>query len=216
VRALVVDDHPLVQEAMGLLLRHVDPECITAGAGSCERGLAMAHEGAEPDLVLLDMSLPGLSDIPALKRWRADFPAVPVIVLSGAFDPQTVLAAMEAGASGFIPKSSSREVMLRAVRLVLEGGRYLPPDVLAQPSAAAEPCGRLRPTRAFETLGLTPRQFDVLRLIAQGKPNKLICRELGLAERTVKVHVTAVLRALKVTSRTQAAIAAGRLGLHQG
>jgi DNA-binding NarL/FixJ family response regulator len=213
MRALIVDDHPLIQEAVGHVLRRADPHCITQTAGSCERGIEIASaEGAEPDLVLLDMNLPGLSGIAALKRWRTSLPSVPVIVLSASSDAPTVLAALGAGAAGFIPKSSSNDVMLHAIRLVLDGGRYVPPEVLLP--AGAGPSARPRVVApSIETLGLTGRQIDVLRLIARGASNKVICRELGLAERTVKAHVTAVLRALDVSSRTQAALAAARLGL---
>jgi DNA-binding NarL/FixJ family response regulator len=213
MRVLLVDDHPLIQEAVGNVLRRLDAQVQVDVASDCESGFSMAAKGVEPDLLLLDLSLPGLSGIVALKSWRARFPAIPVIVLSAASDQQTVLAALGAGASGFIPKSSSNEVMLAAVRLVQEGGKYVPPQVLspAGPARSAQPARAqaLSPDR----LGLTARQLDVLRLIAGGAPNKVICRELGLAERTVKTHITAILRALNVTSRTQAAIAAGKLGL---
>jgi DNA-binding NarL/FixJ family response regulator len=182
-------------------------------ASDCESGLEIAARGAEPDLLLLDLSLPGLSGIAALKTWRIRFPAVPVIVLSATNDQQTVVAALGAGASGFIPKSSSNEVMLNAVRLVQEGGKYLPPEVLwpTGGKAGAQPCPQ--DVSSPETLGLTSRQLDVLRLLAAGAPNKVISRELGLAERTVKAHITAILRALNVSSRTQAVIAAARLGV---
>jgi DNA-binding NarL/FixJ family response regulator len=126
-----------------------------------------------------------------------------------------VLAAIGAGAAGFIPKSSSNEVMVNALRLVLGGGRYLPPELLLHSGGSNDALrrSRQRTTLSVETLGLSARQTEVLKLIAKGAPNKAICRELGLAERTVKAHVTAVFRALKVTSRTQAAIEAAKLGL---
>jgi DNA-binding NarL/FixJ family response regulator len=213
MRVLLVDDHPLIQEAVGNVLRRLDSQVEVDLASDCESGLRMAANGVEPDLLLLDLNLPGLSGIAALKTWRTRFPAVPVIVLSATSDQQTVLAALGAGASGFIPKSSSNEVMLAAVRLVHEGGKYVPPEVLS-------PTGRIesaqlarRDALSTERLGLTARQLDVLRLIAGGAPNKVICRQLGLAERTVKTHITAILRALNVTSRTQAAIAAAKLGI---
>jgi DNA-binding NarL/FixJ family response regulator len=213
MRVLLVDDHPLIQEAVGNVLRRLDSQVEVDLASDCESGLRMAANGVEPDLLLLDLNLPGLSGIAALKTWRTRFPAVPVIVLSATSDQQTVLAALGAGASGFIPKSSSNEVMLAAVRLVHEGGKYVPPEVLS-------PTGRIesaqlarRDALSTERLGLTARQLDVLRLIAGGAPNKVICRQLGLAERTVKTHITATLRALNVTSRTQAAIAAAKLGI---
>ena len=212
MKALVIDDHPLVQEAVSNVLRRLAPDAAIDVAADCERGLDLASQGAEPDLVLLDLNLPGVSGIPAVKLWRARYPGVAVVVLSAATDQQTVLAAMGAGAAGFIPKSSSNEVMLNALRLVLGGGRYLPPELLSRSGE-----GAVRRSHAaklsVETLGLSVRQTEVLKLIAKGAPNKTICRELGLAERTVKAHVTAVLRALKVTSRTQAAVEASKLGL---
>lgn len=213
MKVLVVDDHPLIQEAVSNVLRRLGERVDIDLAGDCNRGLDIATQGAEPDLVLLDLNLPGLSGIAALKAWRSKFPAVPVIVLSAASDQQTLLAALGAGAAGFIPKSSSNEVMLAAVRLVLEGGKYLPPEVLS-PSGHARASRRARqPAPSLAALGLTERQIEILRLIADGASNKTICRHLGLAERTVKAHVTAVFRALNVTSRTQAAISASSLGL---
>jgi DNA-binding NarL/FixJ family response regulator len=206
---LVVDDHPLIREAVRHVVAGLDEAVTVLSASDCEQGFALAALDPEPELLLLDFNLRGLSGVPAIKAWRSRFPALPVVVLSSAEDRATVLAAMGAGAAGFIPKSSSNEVMLSALRLVLAGGKYLPAEVLAAPQGAA-----LRPAAAsLESLGLSPRQLEVLTLVAEGKPNKIICDELGLAERTVKAHVTEVLRALGVSSRTQAALAAARLGL---
>jgi len=215
VRALVIDDHPLIQEAISNVLRRLEPDAAIDVAGDCERGLLLAGQRTEPDLVLLDLNLPGLSGITALKLWRKRFPGIPVVVVSAATDQQTVLAAIGAGAVGFVPKASSNEVMLNALRLVLAGGRYLPPEILARSSGdeVMPPRARQVTKPCVETLGLSARQAEVLKLIARGASNKGICRELGLAERTVKAHVTAVFRALKVTSRTQAAIEASKLGL---
>jgi DNA-binding NarL/FixJ family response regulator len=212
MRVLLVDDHPLIQEAVGNVLKRLDTGVQVHVASDCQSGLRLAAD-VEPDLLLLDLHLPGVSGIAALKMWRTRFPAVPVIVLSATNDRQTVLAALEAGAAGFIPKSSSNEVMLHAVRLVQDGGKYVPPEALPHLG-----CPRsMQPERldefSPEGLSLTGRQMDVLRLIARGAPNKVICRELGLAERTVKTHITAIFRALHVTSRTQAAIAAAKLGI---
>lgn len=213
MRVLVVDDHPLIQEAVSNVLRRLDASVDIDVAGDCETGIELASRAPEPDLILLDLNLPGLSGIAALRVWRERFPGIPVIVLSAATDQQTVLAALGAGSAGFIPKSSSNEVMTNAIRLVQAGGKYLPSEILSGSGAT----GILREARngrpSVDTLGLTARQMDVLRLIASGASNKVICRELGLAERTVKAHITAVFRALKVSSRTQAAIAAASLGV---
>jgi len=211
LKALIVDDHPLIQAAVSNVLRALDAAVEIAVAGDCDSAFEIAGEGQEPDLVLLDLNLPGLSGLPALKRWRSRFPAVPIVVLSATDDQQTVAAAMTAGAAGYIPKSSSNEVMRHALQLVIAGGKYLPPELLAgRPASSAK---ERKSTHAATTVGLTDRQLAVLGLIAKGASNKVICRELGLAERTVKAHITAVFRALKVSSRTQAAIAASKLGL---
>src|SRR4029453_8854140 len=135
MRAVVIDDHPLIQEAVSSVLRRLDANVAIDVAGDCERGFDIASRAPEPDLVLLDLNLPGLSGIAALKVWRERFPGVPVIVLSASTDRQTVLAALGAGAAGFIPKSSSNEVMLSAVRLVQAGGKYLPSEILSGGSA---------------------------------------------------------------------------------
>ena len=213
MKALIVDDHPLIQQAVSNVLRGLDPAAEIAVAGDCDSALEIAATGApEPDIVLLDLNLPGLSGIPALKRWRARFPAMPVVVLSALDDRQTVHAAIVAGAAGYIPKSSSNEIMRQALSLVLAGGKYLPPEIVA-PAEDSRSAVPRRTSPASARPDLTERQRDVLRLIAKGASNKHICRELGLAERTVKAHVSAVLRLLNVASRTQAAIEAVRLGL---
>jgi DNA-binding NarL/FixJ family response regulator len=212
MKFLVVDDHPLVGEALQHVLQRLDSGAAVQTAARCERAFELAAAEPDLDLVLLDLDLPGLSGIAALRAWRQRFPAVPVVVVSATEDRSAVLAALDAGALGFIPKSSSNEVMLSALQLVLAGGRYLPAQALATPSNPARH-PRSRQSESVQSLGLTARQLDVLRLMARGQPNKLICRELGLAERTVKAHISAVFRALKVTSRTQAALVAARLDL---
>jgi DNA-binding NarL/FixJ family response regulator len=214
MRALIIDDHPLIQDAVSNVLRRLDPLVDIAVASDCERGLEIAALVPEPDLVLLDLNLPGLSGVPALKAWRAQFPSIPVIVLSAASDQHTVLAALAAGAAGYIAKASTNEVMLNAIRLVQAGGKYVPVEVLSSPASSKGARPRPRANElSMDTLGLTARQIDVLRFIARGAPNKVICHEMQLAERTVKAHITAVFRALKVSNRTQAAIAASKLGL---
>jgi DNA-binding NarL/FixJ family response regulator len=219
VRHLVVDDHPLVGEALGNVLRRIDADAEVETICDGARALEQAAVGREPDLVLLDLNMPGLHGINALKTWRSRYPAVPVIVLSAQYDPATVLAALGAGAAGFIPKSTPNDVMRGAIRMVLDGGRYLPPELLgpadgSSTAVVSPPARTRRPAPAsLQHLGLTARQLDVFKLVGQGLSNKVICRELGLAERTVKAHVTAAMRVLGVSSRTQLALAAARLGL---
>jgi DNA-binding NarL/FixJ family response regulator len=215
MKLLVVDDHPLLSEAVQSVVARLEPGATVLAAADSERGFAIAAAEPDLDLVLLDLNIPGLAGIPGLKAWRRRHPEVPVVVLSSADDRPTVLAAIAAGAAGFIPKSSPNEVLLNALRLVLAGGKYLPPEALAPVAGSGARTAREGTERALslETLGLTDRQAQVLKLLAAGKSNKLICRELDLAERTVKAHISAVFRALGVTTRTQAALAAAKLGL---
>jgi DNA-binding NarL/FixJ family response regulator len=214
MKILVVDDHPLMREAVQSVIARLESGATVLAAVDSERGFAVAAAEPDLDLVLLDLNIPGLAGIPGLKAWRRRCPDVPVVVLSSADDRTTVLAAIAAGAAGFIPKSSPNEVLLGALRLVLAGGKYLPPEVLAPAAGPGAKTARSAgTTHSLETLGLTDRQAQVLKLLAAGKSNKLICRELDLAERTVKAHISAVFRALGVTTRTQAALAAARLGL---
>jgi DNA-binding NarL/FixJ family response regulator len=221
VKILVIDDHPLILEALHHVLRQLDREVEVFDARTAAEGRALvsAHPGA--DLLLLDLSLPDADGLAALGALRSDFPAVPVVVLSASDRREDVLRAIDLGAMGFIPKTSPNQVMLQALRLVLSGGVYVPPAVLG-PDEDVEPEAPTPNVVASDgsaqftarELGLTGRQAQVLALILQGKPNKVICRELGLAEGTVKIHVAAILRALNVSTRTQAVIEASRLGLH--
>ena len=223
MKVLVVDDHPLIHEALRLVLGRLGEGARLQAAYDCEQGLALAARDGEPDLLLLDLGLPGLSGLPALRAWRLRHPSVPVVVVSADRDRQILHEVLAAGAAGFIPKSTPAELMLAALQLVLQGGRYVPAEVLVGPGAAARTlaaeaaqgtdgasaCAKPAMT-ALPTL--TERQRGVLRLLTQGASNKAIGRELDLAERTVKAHVTAVMRALGVSSRTQAAVVATKLG----
>jgi DNA-binding NarL/FixJ family response regulator len=215
VKILVADDHPLVREALAGVCRELDGGVIVVEAIDGEGVRRMAAEHSDLDLVLLDICLPGVSGLELFDELRRDHPALPLVALSALDDPATVKAVLAGGALGFIPKSSSHQVMVNALRLVLSGGRYLPPELMADEWASAPARPASPGTRAVpvEALGLTERQQQVLALMAQGKSNKLICRELGLAEPTVKIHVSAVLKALKVKSRTEAVVLINRLGL---
>jgi DNA-binding NarL/FixJ family response regulator len=215
LKVLVVDDHPLIREALRQVLRALSKNIELLEAGSATEALAAADKCDGLDLILLDLTLPGRDGYEVLRELRERYPAYPVVVLSASDQSEVVMRALDAGAMGFIPKTSSNEVLLGALRLVLSGGVYLPAEVLrhspapvlvSRSAAAAAGTG-------YRDLGLTERQAQVLALVVQGKPNKIICRELNLAEGTVKIHVTAILKALGVTNRTQAVIAVGRLGL---
>ncbi len=214
MKILVVDDHPLIREALREVLKALDQDIALLEAADCAEGLATADANSDLALVLLDLALPGKSGFEALAEFRERHPGLPVVVLSASEQPETVTRALDEGAMGFIPKTSSSQVLVNALRLVLSGGVYLPAEVLRHHDsgtapAIVAPAGGASP----RDLGLTERQSQVLALLVQGKPNKLICRDLNLAEGTVKIHVTAILKALGVANRTQAVIAVGRLGL---
>lgn len=208
VKLLVVDDHALIREGLRQTLRRLADDVDILEAANRAAALESAALNPDLDLVLLDLNLPGEVGFSALEALRNQYPELPIVVLSGNDDREIVRGAIERGVLGFVPKSSSNEVMLSAIRLVLSGGVYLPPQILdMRPPASAEKGDR------GAQLNLTQRELDVLALMLQGKSNKLISRELGLAEGTVKIHVTAVLKALRVTTRTQAVVAATQMGL---
>lgn len=222
MKILLVDDHQLFREGVALLLRRLASDVEILQAPSCEEAFELCRTSSGIDLLLLDLNLRGLSGLEGLRVLRERHPEIPVVVMSSVEDAATVREAIDCGAMGFIHKSSSSEIMLNALNLVMAKGIYLPPAALLSDSAASR-----QPARATQRanlsgasapvspkdLGLTPRQADVLYLVLQGKPIKLISRDLGLGEGTVKGHVSAVLRALNVTTRTQAIVAAHRLGL---
>jgi DNA-binding NarL/FixJ family response regulator len=216
MRILVVDDHPLMADAIKLALLQLAGATRVDSAGNLERAFALAGEVPEPDLVLLDLGLPDCNGLEALTRFRERLPELPVVVVSGASDGASILGALDLGAMGYILKTSPKDVLLNAVRLVVSGGIYVPVEALksheggaAELASATRPQGATRP----DQIGLSARQADVLGLLLKGLPNKLIARKLDIAENTVKIHVSAVLRALGVSTRTQALIAASRLGL---
>jgi DNA-binding NarL/FixJ family response regulator len=201
VDVLLVDDHALFREGLALLLRQVDEGVVVRHAASVPQALQRLDEGGRPDLILLDMVLPGEQGLDALKRMREQAEEVPIVVLSGAEDAQLVRDCIDCGAMGFIPKASDSRVMAAALRLVLSGGVYLPSlAIQGAPPAAAD-------TRPAPFGELTPRQRDVLMRLVQGKPNKIIARELGISDTTVKTHVSAVLQCLGVHNRTEAVFA---------
>ncbi len=207
---LLVDDHALFREGLKFLLRSLDAALEVDEASDCAK--ALEHAAARGyDLVLLDLKIPGVAGLEALAALRDALPGAPLVVLSGEDNPAVVRAAIERGAMGFIPKSSTPEVLIQALRLVLARGVYLPPAVLdaawaPAPASPSDPGEVVLP-------GLTPRQMDVLRCVIQGKSNKIIARELDVSEGTVKAHLSSVLRALDVRNRTEAVYAAAKMGL---
>lgn len=215
MKVLVIDDHPLILEALRHVLAQLDVELAVFDADSAAAGRRLMDAHPDASLALLDLTLPGADGFDLLAEFRAAHPSVPVVVLSASERHVDVLRALDMGAMGYIPKRSSNPVMLQALRLVLSGGIYVPAAAIGTDSAGRTPSAPPAPPKRTtpRELGLTGRQSEVLGCILQGLPNKLICRRLELAEGTVKIHVAAILRALNVHNRTQAVIESSRLGL---
>ena len=217
MKILVIDDHVLIREAMRGVLRELKGEAAVILEAS-DSGQAMRQIEQNPDveLVLLDLGLPDRDGLEMLSDLGNRYPTISVVVLSAKQDRDTVMKALDLGALGFIPKSGQREVMLSAFNLIFSGGVYIPPQILDRREPASEPRAAPAPAKAGASaadLGLTERQIEVLALMMQGKSNRAISRVLDLAEPTVKIHVSAILKALKVANRTEAVIAATHLGL---
>jgi DNA-binding NarL/FixJ family response regulator len=214
----VVDDHFLIREALRGCLKKVKSSATILEATNGHQAMELVAENADIHLVVLELDLPDRDGFSVLGELRERHPTVSVVVLSARRDPDSVARALDLGALGFIPKSELREVMLSAFNLVLAGGVYIPPEIIVReqrPPTSPELACIASGAKAVRPadLGLTGRQADVLLLMMKGKSNKAICRDLNLALPTVKNHVTAILKAIKVTNRTEAVIATGSLGL---
>jgi DNA-binding NarL/FixJ family response regulator len=215
MKILVVDDHTLIREALREVLKEVRGDATVFEASTCREGMEFVAEHGDLRLIVLDLNLPDRDGFSALSELRERYPAISVVVLSGVQDRDTVLKALDLGALGFIPKSGKREVMLSALQMVFAGGIYIPPEALSREVPATTQPNRgttgTKPATPAD-VGITERQVEVLALMMQGKSNKAICRVLQLAEPTVKNHVTAILKALKVSNRTEAVILVGEFG----
>jgi DNA-binding NarL/FixJ family response regulator len=204
LRILLADDHALFRAGLRHLLTNFGDRLQIEEAYDYDNTAARLSELDDLDLLLLDLNMPGMRGISAVEELRALAPDVPIIVISVRETAEDVRKAIDAGAMGYIPKSSTPEVMMSALQLVLSGGIYLPPHLLQELPAAENGSDGSDDQLAR----LTPRQRDVLRLLAKGQSNKQIADVLGLAPGTVKIHISRILRAFKVQNRTQAVIAA--------
>jgi len=215
MKILVIDDHVLIREAMRGVLRELKGEAaVILEAPDSRQAMRQIEQNPDVELVLLDLGLPDRDGLEMLSELGNRYPTISVVVLSAQQDRDTVMKALDLGALGFIPKSGQREVMLSAFNLIFSGGVYIPPEILNRREPATAPRAAPPPSKAGAAdLGLTERQMEVLALMMQGKGNKAISRVLDLAEPTVKIHVSAILKALKVVNRTEAVIAATTLGL---
>ena len=219
MKILVVDDHVLMREALRGVLKELKGDAaVIVEAPDSRQAMRQIEQNPDVELVLLDLGLPDRDGFEILTELAERYPTISVVVHSAHQDRERVMKALDLGAIGFIPKSAQREVMLSAFNLIFSGGIYIPPEILdrrqATPmSAQAGPASSLKPRVSAADLGLTERQMEVLALMMRGKSNKAICRVLDLAEPTVKIHVSAILKALNVANRTEAVLTAAALGL---
>ncbi len=217
MKILVTDDHALIRDALRGVLKQLRSDASVFEASDCRQAMRIIEDHPDLDLILLDVNLPDRDGFSVLADLRERYPAIAIVVLSALQDRHNVIRALDLGALGFIPKTTPREVMLSALQLVFSGGIYIPAEILGReetsllqspPLKQANDLARVQPT----DLGLTARQIEVLALMAQGRTNKAISRTLDLAEPTVKNHITAILKALKASNRTEAVIAVGKFG----
>lgn len=215
MRILLVDDHTLFRQGLRLLLSDLSTTLEFTEAESCE---AMPSTG-DFDVVLLDYHLPGVDGLAGLAMTRGRFETASVVMLSGEDDPEIIRQIIDHGASGFVPKSSPAELLVAALKLILAGGVYLPPNALntatprlAKPSPAVAPTETDTGNCSHPELEIiSPRQREVLQLAVQGKVNKIIAREMEISESTVKAHLSAAYRALGVQNRTEAVFAVAQM-----
>lgn len=210
MKILLADDHALFREGMHHVMHqlesHLGEQIEIQDAGNFQEALEIAKNTPDMCLALLDLKMPGSDGAPTIKLFHSRHPNIILVVLSGTDQREDILGAMNSGATGFISKSSNSKEMLQALRLVLDGGTYLPPQLLTQEKGES----KYWRTSKF---GLTARQIEILRYLGQGWSNKSIAETTGLSEGTVKVHVAAVFNALRVNNRVDAVRAGIRLGL---
>ena len=209
-RFVIADDHPLFRGALREAMSAIYPGVEISEAGTFEEASKLLDENDDTDLVLLDLTMPGVRGFSGLMYLRAQYPSVPVVVVSANDDPAVIRRCMDFGASGFIPKTLGIEQMREAVKRVLGGGVWTPPDVDLTGGADAETAALMA-----RLATLTPQQVRVLMMLSEGMLNKQIAYELTVSEATVKAHVSAILQKLGVDSRTQAVIAAAKIELGQ-
>ena len=233
MKVLLIDDHPLILSALQSVIQGLGDDVTVVGASGARTAREALKTDPDFDLVLLDLHLGDADGFDVLVEFRAKYPALPVVVLSASDRSSDVIRAIDLGAMGFVPKRASNDSLFEALHMVMSGGIYVPPMTMGSERSEPRPGGDTVPSvlrvvresaenHPYQTqvplasLGLTPRQTDVLALLLQGKPNKLIARDLNLSVETIKDHVAAVLRTLNVSSRTQAVLAVSQMSQQGG
>ncbi len=211
MKILIVDDHAVLREGLAALLQQHGSDTAVVQAQSASEAIALLHAHSDLDVILLDLMMPGINGLDALSEFGRLRPDLPVIVLSSSEDPLDVRKALAAGALGYVPKSAGQRILVSAIQLVMNGDLYVPPLVLGEKGLHADSTSYVAEHRPEHAL--TVRQVEILKFLSEGAPNKSIARTLGLSEKTVKAHVTAIFKILNVENRTQAAVAGRKVGL---
>src|SRR5665213_510239 len=211
MKILIVDDHPIYRKGLVALLDQIEPDIALLQANDAAQALVVIAEHYDLDVVILDLLMPGMDGLRAIAEFGQIRPELPVIILSSSENPADVRSALANGALGYVPKSAAEHTLLSAIRVVLNGDVYVPPLVMVE--TASTRSGPLKTAAQPERPVLTDRQIEVLQRISTGQLNKVIAAELGLSEKTVKSHITAIFRALNVMNRSQAAAAGREAGL---
>ena len=214
MKYLIVDDHALVAGALTLLLEDRDPEVDVHTAATADAALELVDREGDADLLILDLSLPGVTGTELMEEIVRRQPMLKILVVSGLADQESIMRVLQLGAAGFVPKSLDTELLSSAIDFVLKGGVYIPSKLLTESQKDGfftRTAARLKAPESAPP-HLTDRQLDVLAQLAKGAPIKRICRELDLSEGTVKTHVAAIYRSFGASNRTEALIAARRAG----
>lgn len=214
MKYLIVDDHALVAGALTLLLEDRDPEADVHTAATADAALELVDREGDADLLILDLSLPGVTGTELMEEIVRRQPMLKILVVSGLADQESIMRVLQLGAAGFVPKSLDTELLSSAIDFVLKGGVYIPSKLLTESQkdgCFTRTAARLKAPESAPP-HLTDRQLDVLAQLAKGAPIKRICRELDLSEGTVKTHVAAIYRSFGASNRTEALIAARRAG----
>jgi two-component system, NarL family, nitrate/nitrite response regulator NarL len=211
MKILVVDDHPIYRKGLVALLDQLEPDAALLQANDAAQALVVIAEHDDLDVVILDLLIPGMDGLRAITEFGQIRPELPVIILSSSENPADVRSALANGALGYVPKSAAEHTLLSAIRVVLNGDVYVPPFVMVD-TASTQP-GAPKTAAPPDRPVLTDRQIEVLQRISAGQLNKIIAAELGLSEKTVKSHITAIFKALNVMNRSQAAAVGREAGL---
>lgn len=214
MKYLIVDDHALIAGALTLLLEDRDPEADVHTAATADAALELVDREGDADLLILDLSLPGVTGTELMEEIVRRQPMLKILVVSGLADQESIMRVLQLGAAGFVPKSLDTELLSSAIDFVLKGGVYIPSKLLTESQKDGfftRTAARLKAPESAPP-HLTDRQLDVLAQLAKGAPIKRICRELDLSEGTVKTHVAAIYRSFGASNRTEALIAARRAG----